>query len=286
MDKEVLICKIDSLLGHIDLIFADTKGMTVDELKKASLLLRATCFSISQVGEIMNKLEKALSSKYDKLPWVEARRMRNAIVHDYQGIDVEQVYSTVKNDLSNLRTAFISIKNDLTNGELTTNRLILRTIKKEDTQAVFNNWASDPEVTKYLTWPTHKSIKDTERVMDRWLKENDDPKTIRYGIALKDSGELIGMIDVVSYIDNNPAIGYCLSRKYWNKGFMTEACNAFMEYLFAIGYQTILIEADENNIGSNKVIQKCGFEFTHKETKPCSSFKPEIITTNWYRKNK
>ena len=64
---------------------------------------------------------------------------------------------------------------------------------------------------------------------------------------------------------------------------MTEACKAVVEYLFAIGYKTILIEADERNIGSNRVIEKVGFKFTNKETKPCSSFKPDIITVNWYK---
>ena len=282
----MLFYRIDSLLEHIDLVLSDTNGLSASEIEESNLLLRATCFSIAQIGEMMNQLEKELSLKYDHLPWTGARKMRNVIVHDYVGTDVEQILSTIHNDLPCLKVAFATIKNDLISNEITTERLILRKIKKEDTEAVFTNWASDPEVTKYLTWPTHKSIEDTRRVMDRWLKENEEPKTIRYGITLKDSGELIGMIDVVGYIDNNPAIGYCLSRKYWNKGYMTEACSAFMEYLFAIGYQTILIEADENNTGSNKVIQKCGFEFTHKETKPCSSFKPEIITTNWYKKDR
>lgn len=67
---------------------------------------------------------------------------------------------------------------------------------------------------------------------------------------------------------------------------MTEACKALVDYLFAIGYKTILIEADERNIGSIRVIEKVGFKFTHKETKMCSAFKSEIITTNWYRIDK
>ena len=61
----------------------------------------------------MNQLEKDLSTKYDKLPWIDARRMRNVIVHDYAGTDIEQVYSTIRENLPNLRIAFIDIKNDL-----------------------------------------------------------------------------------------------------------------------------------------------------------------------------
>ena len=283
MDKELLICRINSLLEHIDLVFNDTNGLSISDIENSSLLLRATCFSVAQIGEMMNQLEKELSPKYDRLPWIDARKMRNVIVHDYVGTDVEQVYSTIHNDLPALKGAFIAIKNDLNLGILSTERLILRRLTNEDANSIYNNWANDPEVTKYVTWNEHKSIEDTKQILAIWLKEYKEPKTIRYGIVLKENNELIGAIDVVDYIDNNPEIGYCLSRKYWNKGYMTEACKAVVEYLFAIGYKTILIEADERNIGSNRVIEKVGFKYTNKETKPCSSFKPDIITVNWYK---
>ena len=286
MDKELLIYRIDSLLEHIGLVLSDTNGLSATDIEKSNLLLRATCFSVAQIGEMMNQLEKELSIKYDLLPWVDARKMRNIIVHDYVGTDVEQVYSTVQYDLPSLKVAFLAIRNDLTIDELSTERLTLRKLNKGDTDSIFNNWANNPEVTKYLTWNTHRSVEDTKQILDIWLKEYKKPKTIRYGIVLKESNELIGAIDVVGFIDNNPVIGYCLSRKHWNHGYMTEACKAMVDYLFAIGHKTVLIEADERNIGSNRVIEKVGFKFAHKETKKCSSVKPETITTNWYRIDK
>ena len=286
MGKELLIHRIDSLLEHIDLVFNDTSGLSSTDIEKSNLLLRATCFSVAQIGEMMNQLEKELSPKYDRLPWIDVRKMRNIIVHDYVGTDVEQVYSTIQYDLPSLKVAFLAIRNDLISGELSTERLILRKLVIDDANSIFNNWANDPEVTKYMTWNAHKSIEDTKQILDTWLKEYKEPKTIRYGIVLKENNELIGAIDVVGYIDNNPVIGYCLSKKHWNHGYMTEACKAVVDYLFAIGYKTVLIEADEGNIGSNRVIEKAGFIFTHKETKKCSAFKPEIITTNWYRRDK
>ena len=94
---------------YIDLIFKDTNGMSAEDIEKSNLLLRATCFSVAQIGEMMNQLEKELSSKYDRLPWIEARKMRNIIVHDYVGTDVEQVYSTIQYDLPSLKVAFLAI---------------------------------------------------------------------------------------------------------------------------------------------------------------------------------
>lgn len=64
---------------------------------------------------------------------------------------------------------------------------------------------------------------------------------------------------------------------------MTEACKAFSDYLFDIGFHTIVIEANVDNLASNRVIAKCGFVFTRQEKKEhCSAFKPEPIIVNWY----
>ena len=113
MDKLLIVQRIDNLLEHIDLILNDTKEISFQDLDKSSLLLRATCFSISQIGEIMNHLEKELSNKYANLPWISARRMRNMIVHDYVGTDIQQVYSTIKLDLPMLKDSFMAIRKDL-----------------------------------------------------------------------------------------------------------------------------------------------------------------------------
>ena len=109
MDKKLLIYRIDSLLEHIDLVFNDTNGLSSADIEKSNLLLRATCFSVAQIGEMMNQLEKELSPKYDRLPWADARKMRNIIVHDYVGTDVEQVYSTIQYDENRAASPSITI---------------------------------------------------------------------------------------------------------------------------------------------------------------------------------
>ena len=284
---EITLLRIDSLLKHVDQVLNDTNGVTLEELRRSNLLLRATCFSIAQIGETMNQLAKTLGEKYWNLPWSGARKMRNIIVHDYGNADVEQVYSTIVEDLPNLKTAFLAIKNDVQFNSIETERLILRKVRREDAEPMFRNWASDPEVTKYVTWPPHESIQTSNAVIQQWIKEENDPKTIRYMITTKESDEPIGSIDVVDYLDGAPEIGYCLSRKHWGKGYMTEACKAFIKYLMDIGFNKIVIEANVENLASNRVIQKCGFVFTHQEHKEhCSPFKPEPITVNWYERNK
>ena len=60
---------------------------------------------------------------------------------------------------------------------------------------------------------------------------------------------------------------------------MSEVCKAFISFLFGLGFKKILIRADERNLASNRVIEKCGFIFTHKE-KIEDEIKP--VTVNWY----
>lgn len=141
---------------------------------------------------------------------------------------------------------------------LETDRLILRPFEINDALEMFENWTSDPEVSKYVTWSPHENIEETKGLLAFWIKEYEKPERINLAIVLKDNEELIGGIDVVGYLDGIPVIGYVLSRKYWNQGIATEACRKLIDYLFSIGHNKIIIDAQVENIGSNKVIQKCG----------------------------
>ncbi len=150
---------------------------------------------------------------------------------------------------------------------LETERLILRPFTEDDAEDMFFGWANDPEVTKYLTWDTHKSIDETKSVIDMWIKEYNNPEKINFAIELKSEKKLIGGIDVVGYSNGIPVIGYDLSRKYWNNGYMTEACSCMVNFLFERGFTEIHIDAAAENIGSNKVIQKCGGVLVETKTK-------------------
>ena len=168
-----------------------------------------------------------------------------------------------------------------------TDRLILRKLKKSDAESMFKNWDNDPIVAQYTFWVAHKSVEETKKLVDMWLKEEKEGEVIRFVITEKGSDEPIGSIDTFEFINDVPEIGYCLARKHWNKGYMSEACNAFVNYLFELGYKKILIRADARNVASLKVIEKCGFTFTHEEfVEHRSIFRPESVTLRWYEINK
>ena len=154
--------------------------------------------------------------------------------------------------------------------DLETDRLLLRKFKKKDAQAMYTNWASDPEVTKYLMWQAHDSVKVSEDVLEEWISCYEKLDYYQWAIVLKDNGSNpIGTIGVVKQDDGIQMahIGYCIGKDYWKKGITTEAMKKIMDYLFdQIGYNRIESRFDPNNKGSGEVMKKCGMQYegTHK----------------------
>ena len=148
---------------------------------------------------------------------------------------------------------------------LETERLLLRPFRPDDAEAMFAGWTSDDEVTRYLTWPTHRDVETTKALLARWTEEYEKPERLNFAIVLKEEDRLIGGIDVVGYVEGVPVIGYNLSRAYWNRGYMTEACRRVLDYLFSQGFSEVKIDAMVENAGSNRVIQKCGGELVKTE---------------------
>lgn len=141
----------------------------------------------------------------------------------------------------------------------------LRKFKMSDALNIFNNWMNDEDVSRFLTWIPHKSVEETKELLSSWLKKDKLPETHRFAIALRENDEVIGSTDVCRYDGLCPQIGYELSKKYWNKGYMSKILVAFRDYLLSLGHKVIDINADELNIGSNLVTIKSGFMFKEKK---------------------
>ena len=163
---------------------------------------------------------------------------------------------------------------------LETKRLILRSFKEGDEESIFL-WASDSKVSEYLTWKPHKDIEETKKILSYWLEEYSKKETVRFAITLKENNLLIGGIDVVKIISGTPVIGYNLNRNYWNKGYMSEALSSMKSFLFKKGYKTLILEAFQPNIPSNKVILKNGGELVGTHPLYCPS-KDKILEVNSY----
>ena len=148
---------------------------------------------------------------------------------------------------------------------LETDRLILRRFKKEDAEAMYNNWASDNEVTEYLTWPTHSNQEVSQSILDKWVNSYSDDSFYQWAIVLKDNGDKpIGSISAVDIKEKASMahIGYCIGRAWWHKGITSEALRAVMDFFFdEVGANRIEARHDPRNPNSGKVMKKCGMKY-------------------------
>ena len=147
---------------------------------------------------------------------------------------------------------------------LETKRLILRKFQMEDANAMFYNWASDEEVTRYLTWPAHRTIEITKGYIASLIEGYQKPDNYGWAIELKEIGEVIGSMGVVRCQDNIACvhIGYCIGKNWWNKGITSEAFSAIIKFLMEeVEVNRIDSRHDPRNVSSGKVMQKCGLKY-------------------------
>ncbi|HEX9801627.1 MAG TPA: GNAT family N-acetyltransferase [Gammaproteobacteria bacterium] len=134
----------------------------------------------------------------------------------------------------------------------------LRPPRPDDATAVFA-YASDPEVTRYLAWPRHTSVGDSERFLQRaiggwqdgaslvWLIEDEE------GVAGSIGAELSG---------TNAGIGYVLSRRRWGRGYATEALGLVSAALLChTPVRRVWAQCVGENSASQRVLDKCGFHY-------------------------
>lgn len=148
---------------------------------------------------------------------------------------------------------------------LETRRLRLRRFTVDDAEAMFTNWASDPEVTKYLTWPAHSSVEVSKAVLENWVSLYPRENYYQWAIVLKENGDFpIGSISAVDLRDDIAMvhIGYCLGRAWWRQGVMSEALGAVMDFFFdRVGANRIESRHDLRNPHSGMVMRKCGMRY-------------------------
>lgn len=144
---------------------------------------------------------------------------------------------------------------------LETQRLILRPFTMDDAPAMFANWASEPEVTKYLTWPTHTGVDVSEKVLVDWVGHYGEPDYYQWAIVPKDVGEPVGSISVVHRNDDVASvhIGYCIGTRWWHQGITGEALGEMLRFFFEeVGVNRVDSRFDPHNPHSGMVMAHCG----------------------------
>ncbi len=152
---------------------------------------------------------------------------------------------------------------DLGTETIETKRLTLRKFQANDAADMYYHYCSDPEVTRFMTWPAHRNLEITNRVLSSWLDQYDE-KTYMWAIVSKDIHEVIGTISVTQMDTKAKSceIAYAIGQNYWNQGYTTEALKAVMAFLFEqVGVNRIWACHDTRNPASGAVMKKCGMVY-------------------------
>lgn len=148
---------------------------------------------------------------------------------------------------------------------LETDRLILRKFELSDAEAMFKNWSNDPDVTKYLTWPTHENVDVSLSVLRDWTSKYENDAFYQWAITLKENGsEPIGSIGIVKMDEQIGMVhvGYCIGKKWWHKGITSEALSKLIRFFFEeVRVNRVEARYDPHNANSGKVMEKCGLVY-------------------------
>jgi len=102
---------IQKIINHINSILRYTKGVTYDEFKNNSMMVEACVFNLSQIGELVNKLDKEYISQHPDIPWFKMKGLRNRIVHDYEGINLILIWEIIDVDIKKLKEQLLKLIN-------------------------------------------------------------------------------------------------------------------------------------------------------------------------------
>ncbi len=140
--------------------------------------------------------------------------------------------------------------------------LTLRRPQLEDAPALFS-WASDPEVTRYLSFPPHPSLEESLAVLRRWVRSWAELegrlapcRPLAYLIEVE--GKAAGSLSVQAE-RYGLELGYALARPYWGRGIMPRAVRGLTEWLLKKGAHRVYATAHVENAASHRVLEKAGF---------------------------
>ena len=173
-------------------------------------------------------------------------------------------------------------------------RLIIERLRYEFAEEIFFSYASKPEATKYVSWPTHKSVLETRTYLNYAIRAWNLGIDYAYAIRIKPTNQLVGSI---GYINESGKVqfGYILSPTVWNQGIATEACQLTLPSLCKLPEVfRIWTFTDIDNEASQKVLKKNGlveearlsrwFKFVNQGNEPrdCILFKmpDEFLSSN------
>lgn len=108
---------LHDILDMLEDIRIFTQGMSYEDLESDKKTIYAVIRCLEVIGEAVKKIPENIREEYTKIPWQEIAGMRDKLIHEYFGVDVETIWDTIQEDLSSLKDAVKKIINDLYNSD-------------------------------------------------------------------------------------------------------------------------------------------------------------------------
>jgi len=140
-----------------------------------------------------------------------------------------------------------------------TDRLILEAPVEADADAVFERYASDPDVTRYLGWPRHQSVDDTRGFLAFSASEWERWPAGPYLIRARSTGLLLGSTGLGFEGPREAVTGYVLAKDAWGHGYATEALRAMVDLSRQFSLVRVSAVCHAEHLASQRVLEKCGF---------------------------
>ena len=140
-----------------------------------------------------------------------------------------------------------------------TSRLRLRRPRESDAEAIFARYSSDPDVTRFVGWPIHRSIDETHAFLDysdaEWTRWPVGP----YLIVAREEGRLLGGTGLAFETSYRAMTGYVLAKDAWGRGYATEALSAVVGIAKNSGLRRLYALCHHEHRESARVLEKCDF---------------------------
>lgn len=100
---------VQKLVQYTDKVCSYCEGLDYPAFQADSMLVEACVFNLSQMGELVAKLDENFTDRHTDIPWRAIRGLRNRIVHDYEGVNLKLVWDIIQSDLPELRTQLVNL---------------------------------------------------------------------------------------------------------------------------------------------------------------------------------
>jgi RimJ/RimL family protein N-acetyltransferase len=143
--------------------------------------------------------------------------------------------------------------------QIDTPRLRLSRPTDQDAEEIFERYATDPDVTRFVCWPRHRSLADTRAFLGLSASEWEHKTGGPYLIRARADGQLLGSTGLGYSTPTTAVTGYILAKDAWGRGYATETLAAMVQLARRTGVTQLSAYVHHQHQPSCHVLEKCGF---------------------------